>query len=134
MMPGVTSRRLALLLPMAAIVPVGVMFWHGLWQDPHLVPSPLTGKAVPVFSLPPVKGRTLGLSSADLTGDVLLVNVFASWCVACRAEHPVLMQMRAAGVVPIHGLNYKDKPDDAAKWLDSMGDPYRRSRMARARA
>jgi cytochrome c biogenesis protein CcmG/thiol:disulfide interchange protein DsbE len=91
------------------------------------VPSPLIGKPVPEFSLPAVKGRQLGLSSVNLKGEVSLVNVFASWCVACREEHPVLMQLKAGGTVPIHGLNYKDKPDDAAAWLDTMGDPYTRT-------
>jgi cytochrome c biogenesis protein CcmG, thiol:disulfide interchange protein DsbE len=82
---------------------------------------------VPVFSLPPVKGRELGLSSADLTGEVSLVNVFASWCVACREEQPLLMQLRAAGTVPVHGLDYKDEPDNAASWLNTMSDPYTRT-------
>jgi cytochrome c biogenesis protein CcmG/thiol:disulfide interchange protein DsbE len=91
------------------------------------VPSPLIGKKVPVFSLPAVKGRELGLASTDLKGEVSLVNVFASWCVACREEHPLWMQMARSGVVPIHGLNYKDKPDDAQAWLDELGDPYTRT-------
>src|SRR2546427_715239 len=82
----------------------------------------MLGKPVPEFALPPVKGRTLGLASADLNGEVSLVNVFASWCVACREEHPAFMRLNAAGIVPIHGLNYKDQPDDAARWLDTMGD------------
>jgi cytochrome c biogenesis protein CcmG/thiol:disulfide interchange protein DsbE len=82
---------------------------------------------VPQFSLPPVKGRTLGLSSADLVGEVSLVNVFASWCVACREEHPLFMQLKAGGDVPIHGLNYKDQPDNAARWLNVLGDPYTRT-------
>ncbi len=99
----------------------------GLTRDPGKVPSPLIGKSVPEFSLPPVKGRTLGLSSADLRGEVSIVNVFASWCVACREEHPLLMQLKQSGFVPIHGLNYKDRPDDAARWLDEMGDPYVRT-------
>ena len=99
----------------------------GLGRDPKLVPSPLIGNSVPDFALPPVKGRSLGLSSSDLKGEVSLVNVFASWCVACREEHPVLMRLKAQSTVPIHGLNYKDKPDDAARWLDGMGDPYTRT-------
>jgi cytochrome c biogenesis protein CcmG/thiol:disulfide interchange protein DsbE len=102
-------------------------FVMGLGRDPKLVPSPLIGKPVPDFALPPVRGRSLGLSSRDLEGGVSLVNVFASWCVACREEHPVLMRLKAQGTVPIHGLNYKDKPDDAARWLDGMGDPYTRT-------
>ena len=102
-------------------------FVMGLGRDPKLVPSPLIGKPVPDFALPSVKGRSLGLSSSNLKGEVSLVNVFASWCVACREEHPVLMRLKAQGTVPIHGLNYKDKPDDAARWLDGMGDPYTRT-------
>ncbi|NJO23689.1 MAG: DsbE family thiol:disulfide interchange protein, partial [Sphingomonadales bacterium] len=95
--------------------------------DPKVLPSTLIGKRVPDFALPPVKGRTLGLSSSDLRGEVLLVNVFASWCTACRAEHPLLMQLKAGGVVAVHGLNYKDLPDNAADWLDTLGDPYTRT-------
>jgi cytochrome c biogenesis protein CcmG/thiol:disulfide interchange protein DsbE len=64
------------------------------------------------------------LKSADLVGEVSLVNVFASWCVACRAEHPLLMRLQEEGVVPVHGLNYKDKPQSALDWLARFGDPY----------
>ncbi|OGA98292.1 MAG: thiol:disulfide interchange protein [Burkholderiales bacterium RIFCSPHIGHO2_12_FULL_61_11] len=122
-----TGRRLAAFVPLAVVLVVGVFLAIGLTLDPREVPSPLIGKPVPEFSLPPVKGRTLGLSSADLKGEVSLVNVFASWCVACRAEHPLLMALKQQGVVPIHGLNYKDQPEDAKKWLDELGDPYTRT-------
>ena len=127
---SVPARRWAralFLVPVAAFVGLVLAFWLGLGRDPSLAPSPLIGTPVPVFSLPPVQGRSLGLSSDNLKGDVSLVNVFASWCVACRAEHPLLMRLKGDGVVPIHGLNYKDKPADAARWLDSMGDPYTRA-------
>jgi cytochrome c biogenesis protein CcmG, thiol:disulfide interchange protein DsbE len=97
------------------------------WGRRLLLIAPLIGKPVPEFDLPPVKGRLLGLASANLKGEVSLVNVFASWCVACREEHPVLMRLKTDGVVAIHGLDYKDRPDDAAKWLDTMGDPYSRT-------
>jgi len=115
---------------LAAIVgfaALGGLLAVGLRLDPRRIPSPLIGKPVPVFSLPPVKGRILGLSSAGLVGEASLVNVFASWCVACREEHPVLMRLKEEHLVPIHGLNYKDKPDDAAAWLDRLGDPYTRT-------
>src|SRR5438094_473441 len=102
-------------------------FVVGLERDRDTLPSPLIGKAVLLFSLPPVEGRSLGLSTGDLGGDVALVNVFASWCVACREEHPVLMRLAARGTIPVHGLNYKDKLGDAAHWLDAMGDPYTRT-------
>jgi cytochrome c biogenesis protein CcmG/thiol:disulfide interchange protein DsbE len=108
-------------------VALGFMLSWALNRDPRTIPSALIGQPVPQFTLPPVKGRTLGLSSADLTGEVSLVNVFASWCVECRAEHPLLLRMKADAVVPIHGLNYKDAPDEAARWLNSFGDPYART-------
>jgi cytochrome c biogenesis protein CcmG/thiol:disulfide interchange protein DsbE len=112
-----------LLLFIGIVVFLGI----GLTRDPRELPSPLVGKPVPKFKLPPVRGRTLGLSSEDLKGRVSMVNVFASWCVACREEHPVLMQIRRRNGVAIHGLNYKDQPADAQQWLDRMGDPYTRT-------
>jgi cytochrome c biogenesis protein CcmG/thiol:disulfide interchange protein DsbE len=128
--PGNTTGqelRLGYLVPLLIFAALAVILGIGLSLDPRKVPSPLIGKPVPEFSLPPVKGRTLGLASADLKGEVSLVNVFASWCVPCRQEHPIFMDLRKRGVVPIHGLNYKDKPDDAARWLDELGDPYTRT-------
>lgn len=116
-----------MLIPLVAFVALVATFAARLGSDPSLVPSPLIGREVPAFNLPPVRGRQLGLASENLKGEVSLVNVFASWCVACREEHPVFMQLKAGGTVPIHGLNYKDKPDDAAAWLDTMGDPYART-------
>lgn len=120
-------RRLVFLLPILLFLGLAVALAWGLGRDPQVIPSALIGRPVPEFALPPVQGRSLGLSSADLRGEVSLVNVFASWCTACRYEHPLFMQLRAAGAVPIHGLNYKDKPADAAEWLDTLGDPYTRT-------
>ncbi|MFQ5760532.1 MAG: DsbE family thiol:disulfide interchange protein [Acidiferrobacterales bacterium] len=125
--PAHKRRRLVFLLPLVALLGLAVLLGVGLTLKPREIPSPLIGKTVPNFNLPPVKGRTLGLSSADLQGEVSLVNVFASWCVACRQEHPLFMQLHAQGVIPIHGLNYKDQPDDAANWLAELGDPYTRT-------
>ena len=119
--------RVAYLLPVAVFAAIAVAFAVGLTLDPKILPSALIGKPVPEFSLPAVKGRTAGLSSSDLKGEASLVNVFASWCVECRVEHPFLMELSRSGIVPVHGLNYKDKPDDAANWLDSLGDPYTRT-------
>lgn len=114
-------------LPLAAFAAIVAVLAAGLTLNPREVPSPLIGKPVPQFSLPPVRGRTLGLSSADLKGEVSIVNVFASWCVPCKDEHPVFLQMKREGLVPIHGLSYKDRPEDAQKWLDDLGDPYTRT-------
>lgn len=119
--------RLGFLVPLLVFMALVVILGIGLTLDPRKVPSPLIGKLVPEFSLPPVKGRTLGLASADLKGHVSLVNVFASWCVPCRQEHPLFVELKAKGVVPIHGINYKDQPDAAARWLDELGDPYTRT-------
>jgi len=124
---GRRRARLLLLLPLVLFFGLVLAFAMRLDRDPSRIPSALIGKPVPVFSLPPVKGRELGLSSNDLTGDVSLVNVFASWCVACREEHPLLMRLKADGAVAVHGLDYKDESDNAARWLNSMGDPYRRT-------
>lgn len=119
--------RLVFALPIVVLGALGVLLAVGLQLNPRDIPSPLIGKAVPSFQLPPVQGRTLGLATADLKGEVSLVNVFASWCVACRDEHPLLLRLKAGSVVPIHGLNYKDAPKDAAQWLDALGDPYTRT-------
>jgi cytochrome c biogenesis protein CcmG/thiol:disulfide interchange protein DsbE len=116
-----------LLVPAAGFIGLVAAFALGLRNDPSLVPSPLVGKPVPVFDLPPVTGRTLGLSSRDLQGHVSLVNVFASWCISCREEHPLLMRLARSRMVPIQGLDYKDKPADASRWLAAMGDPYTRT-------
>jgi cytochrome c biogenesis protein CcmG/thiol:disulfide interchange protein DsbE len=120
-------RRVPFLVPVVVFAGLAVAFAVGLTLRPNEIPSALIGEPVPEFELPPVKGRSLGLSSAALKGEVSLVNVFASWCVACRVEHPFLMKLAADGVVPVHGLNYKDQPDDAGRWLDELGDPYTRT-------
>ena len=120
-------KRSPYLLPLVIFVIMGVFLGIGLTLDPRLVPSPLVGKPVPSFRLAPVQGRTLGLASEDLRGEVSVVNVFASWCVACRDEHPLWMELAQQHALPIHGLNYKDAPDDAQRWLGQLGDPYTRT-------
>jgi cytochrome c biogenesis protein CcmG/thiol:disulfide interchange protein DsbE len=125
--PSVAKRRLVVLVPLTVFATLAILFAIGLQRDPRILPSTLIGQKAPEFSLPPVKGRTLGLSSENLVGQVSLVNVFASWCVACRAEHPLLMRLAEYKTVALFGLNYKDKPDDAAQWLNTRGDPYTRT-------
>jgi len=124
---GRKTSHLAHVVPLLVFAVIAVVFAIGLTLDPREIPSVLIGKPVPEFDLPPVKGRTLGLSDKDLKGEVSLVNVFASWCTACLEEHPLFMKLARDNVVPIHGLNYKDKPDDAERWLDRLGDPYTRT-------
>ncbi|WP_297780364.1 DsbE family thiol:disulfide interchange protein [uncultured Roseovarius sp.] len=124
---AITGKRLIMLIPVVAFVGLGFAFVWGLTRAPGTIPSTMVGKLVPEFVLPPVQGRVLGLSSYDLHGEVSLVNVFASWCTACRQEHPLFMDIAQQGRVPVHGLNYKDRPADAAAWLDTLGDPYGRT-------
>lgn len=124
------QRRRPVLLfwgPVVVFTGLAVALGWGLTRDPKVLPSALIDKPVPEFNLPPVKGRTLGLASVDLVGEVSIVNVFASWCLPCKAEHPVWMGLQARNGVPIHGLNYKDTPEDASAWLNRLGDPYKRT-------
>lgn len=90
------------------------------------VPSPLIGKPVPEFSIPTVENQLQMLSNADLKGDVSLVNIWASWCVSCRAEHKLLNLIAQQGV-KIYGINYKDELADARRWLAAFGNPYVKS-------
>lgn len=113
--------------PLVIFGVLGAFLAVGLTLNPREIPSPLVGKPVPQFQLAPVKGRTLGLASGDLRGEVSVVNVFASWCTACRDEHPLWMELARQRALPIHGFNYKDAPDAAARWLDELGDPYTRT-------
>ena len=121
-------RRFGYLLPVLVFVLVGIGLGIGLTRDPSTLPSALIGKSVPAFDLPPLNAagnEKPGLSSIDLTGKVQLVNVFASWCGPCRVEHPILMKLARDGV-PLQALNYKDQPEDAARFLAELGDPYER--------
>jgi len=112
------------LLPLAVLVVVVGFLGFGLRLNPREVPSPLIGKAAPPFRLPVLHEPAKMVSNAELKGQVWVLNVWASWCVTCREEHPVLVELARQKVVPIYGLNYKDKPDDAKAWLKQFGDPY----------
>jgi cytochrome c biogenesis protein CcmG/thiol:disulfide interchange protein DsbE len=122
-------KRLRYAVPLAALALLALLLWRGLGLNPREVPSPLVGKPAPAFTLPlldaTADARTF--SPADMRGRVWLLNVWASWCVACREEHPVLVDLAKRGVVPIVGLNYKDEPAAARAWLARFGDPYLKS-------
>ena len=120
------ARRIRYLLPLCAFLLLGLAPGVGLTLQPGVIPSALINKPVPRFDLPPVAGRENGLATGDLEGKVSLVNVFASWCTPCRAEHPLLTRLAKTGGVPIYGINYKDKPANIRRWLDQLGDPYTR--------
>jgi len=112
------------LLPLLVFVVLLGFLAAGLSLKPREVPSPLIDKPAPAFSLPVLATPDKQLSLQDMRGKVWLLNVWASWCVACRVEHPLLVELSRTGQVPIYGLNYKDKRDDALGWLAKFGNPY----------
>ena len=120
------DRRVLFALPVVLLLGMAVLFAVGLRHDPSIVPSVLIDKPVPEFDLPPLFEDKPGLATADLNGQVALVNVFASWCIPCRIEHPMFMRLAEKGEVPVYGINYKDAPADAKRWLAELGDPYTR--------
>jgi len=115
---------LKLLVPLVLFSIVVAFLAVGLFRDPRLVPSPLIGKDTPQFSLESLKSPDKTLTTADLKGKPLLLNVWATWCAACRAEHNFLMHLATAANVKIVGVNYKDERGAALNWLSQLGDPY----------
>ena len=115
------------LVPLALFVLLAVFLGVGLNRDPRTVPSPLVDKPAPAFTLPRLAAagaQPASFSPRDMQGQVWLLNVWASWCVSCRVEHPVLMDLAKTGSVPLVGLDYKDARADALRWLAEHGDPY----------
>ncbi|MGC2855077.1 DsbE family thiol:disulfide interchange protein [Novispirillum sp. DQ9] len=120
-------KKLIYLAPIAVLAVLAAMFMVGLGRDPKTIPSVLIDRPVPQFALEALPERGKPLSSADLKGDVSLVNIFGSWCVACIAEHPILVRIQETEDVPIHGIAWREKdPRDALRWLARNGDPYDR--------
>src|SRR5215469_9793960 len=119
-------RRWLYVLPVVVFVLMAAGFYVGLGIDSNVLPSALIDEEAPKFDLPALPGRERGFATADLKGHVSLVNIFASWCGPCRAEHPVLNALAKTGQAPVYGINYKDKGDAALSWLAALGDPYAR--------
>lgn len=118
-------KRALFLVPLAVFLVLAGYFWVGLGLNPHDLPSVLINQPVPPFDLAPIKGRERGFRSEDLKGQVSLVNVFGSWCISCRVEHPFLARLKAEKAVPIYGIDWREKnPDDGPEWLSRFGDPY----------
>jgi cytochrome c biogenesis protein CcmG/thiol:disulfide interchange protein DsbE len=111
-------------VPLVLFLGLVVFLAIGLGHDPHEVPSPLINKPAPAFQLAQLENPAKTFSAQEMRGKVWLLNVWASWCVSCREEHPLLLEYARSGAVPIYGLNYKDKSDDALSWLAELGDPY----------
>ena len=116
--------RLRFAIPLAVFFLLVGFFAVGLFRDPREVPSPFIGRAAPAFKLEQLHQPQLAFTPEEMRGKVWLLNVWASWCVACQVEHPVLVQMSRQKVIPIVGLNYKDKREDGVQWLARHGDPY----------
>ncbi|MCK4585744.1 MAG: DsbE family thiol:disulfide interchange protein [Gammaproteobacteria bacterium] len=112
------------IVPLVVFLIVSVFLLLGLDLKPREVPSPFIDKPAPTFKLQKLHEPEAYFSTSDMLGKVWLLNVWASWCVACRSEHPLLVQLSRASIVPIYGLNYKDVPSDAKRWLGQLGDPY----------
>ncbi|GLX85869.1 thiol:disulfide interchange protein [Thalassotalea loyana] len=111
-------------IPLILFVLLAVVLYRGLSLNPEKLPSALIGKPMPVFTLTKLKDQNTMLTAQDLTGDIVLVNVWATWCPSCRYEHPYLLDLAKSDRIKLYGLNYKDERDLAVQWLNQLGDPY----------
>ena len=112
------------LIPLGIFLVLVVFLGIGLGLNPREVPSPLVGKAAPAFELPVLQQSDKRFAPSDMRGKVWLLNVWASWCATCRDEHPLLVDLSKRNLMPILGLNYKDRDAEARRWLAQFGDPY----------
>ena len=117
-------QRLLPFIPLLLLLGLAAYFAVGLTTDPHNLKSVLIDKPVPAFSLPSFGKEGQTVYSKVLSGRVTLLNVFASWCIACRAEHPTLLRLTKDGSVAIYGLAWKDHAEDLKPWLEELGNPY----------
>jgi cytochrome c biogenesis protein CcmG/thiol:disulfide interchange protein DsbE len=118
-------RRLIYLLPIAAFAALAGYFFISLSRDPSVLPSAMLNQPTPAFTLAGLGGAP-GLARDEFAGQVVLINFFASWCIPCRTEHPLLMRLAAELKAPLYGIDYKDKPEEAARFLSELGNPYGR--------
>ena len=118
------ARYLRYLVPLGIFFVLAAFLFRGLSLDPKLVPSPLVDKPMPAFSLTRLDDPGATIGDTDLKGKVSILNIWATWCSACRAEHDVLLMLANTDKVDIYGLNYKDNRADAQRWLRQLGNPY----------
>ena len=123
------KSRWPYLIPLMIILVLGGIFGKRLLdiqqgKDVSLVPTVLLDTPVPMINLPPLPGRGEGLTTTDLKGEVSLVNIWGSWCIACLSEHPLLLSIKEEDYVPVHGIAWRDDPEQSLKWLARHGDPY----------
>lgn len=117
-------KRWLFFIPLVSFVVLACFLGAGLLLDPKEVPSPLIGKPAPSFDIGRLDNADAMLRNADMQGHVWMLNVWASWCTACRQEHPVLMEFARSQAIPMYGLNYKDERHAATAWLAHFGNPY----------
>lgn len=115
------SRYIVPIVAFAIMIPIFVV---GLWRNKNEIPSPLLDQPSPEYSLPALADPNQQVGSETYKGQIALVNIWATWCVGCRAEHEFLMELAARDVVPIFGLNWRDQRAEALQWLADLGDPY----------
>jgi cytochrome c biogenesis protein CcmG/thiol:disulfide interchange protein DsbE len=113
-----------LLIPLALFIGLVIFLFVGLGRDPHEVPSPLINKPAPAFQLPQLSEPTKTFSAQEMRGKVWLLNFWGTWCVACRDEHPLLVEYARTGLIPIYGVDYKDERAAGLRWLEEFGNPY----------
>jgi len=118
-------KRALFLIPFLLFLGLAGYLGFGLTRDASVLPSTLIDRPAPAFDLPPLLPDGPRFKTADLEGQVSLVNVFASWCVPCRAEHPIWAKVTAEENLPIYAINWKDKRDQASRWLQELGNPYK---------
>jgi len=118
-------RRLIYLLPIVAFMALAGYFLISLSRDPSALPSAMIDQPTPAFTLAGLGDRP-GLARSEFAGQVVLINFFASWCIPCRTEHPLLMRLSDELKTPVYGIDYKDKPEDAARFLSELGNPFSR--------
>lgn len=119
-------KRLIFLAPLALFVIALGYFALGLTRDPSKLPSALIGQKLPAFDLPPISGRSPGLSDRDFSARPKLLNIWGSWCTACAVEHPFLMDLARSGAIEILGIDWKDPPGAGEQWLARHGNPFMR--------
>src|SRR5688572_7949809 len=118
------KQKIVLIIPLIIFLALIILLWRGLQLDPHVVSSTMIGKPMPEFSLPQLQNSQQRITTQDLKGQVFLLNVFASWCVACEQEHPLLMDIANHYKFPIIGLDYKDSDSAAMEVLKELDNPY----------
>ena len=112
------------IIPVAIFCVLVVFLIRGLSLNPSYVPSPLIGKEMPIYELPDLYNLETTVKSSDMLGSIFLLNVWATWCIECRYEHPFLVELSKTTNIPLYGLNWKDNHTDALQWLETLGDPY----------